>query len=368
MNKIFKPILLFFFASAFIACEKDRVLPTDDVESSERPVVNYEVVAKEDPFTFEFVNKSENYKTIEWRFGDDSLSTQASPTHMYLKDGRYEVVMTAISESGSTAKKLYVVNIEADKVAKILARPNGTPNTVKFQISSGAEIASASWDFGDKSVSTQLEPTKAYSADVLYTTKVTLTTKKGATATITKLVSSDGSLEEVTSQFLKNAGPKFVASQRVGTRWGIVADWRVNQAVKQREGNMGGWDEWEGNSMSMEKWGGETDIVNGKIEQTSLAPLPAGKYFYVLQFHDFSVKDKLYNIITKANSLPDVDNAETDPDVIGRFKFNGGAPLNSATVFRLTETRTVTFGFVATFQQSDQNFKLTYIKLYRPDK
>lgn len=368
MNKIFKPILLFFFASAFIACEKDRVIPIDDIESSERPVVKYDVVAKDDPFTFEFINKSENYKTIEWRFGDDSLSTELSPTHMYLKDGKYEVVMTAIAESGATAKKLYVVNIEADKVAKIVALPNGTANTVKFNISSRAEIASATWDFGDKTVSTQLEPTKAYAPDLLYTSKVVLTTKKGATATVTKLVSSNGSLEEVTSQFILNAGPKFVASQRVGSRWGIVADWRVNQAVKQREGGMGGWDEWEGNSMSMEKWGGETDIVNGKIEQTSLAPLPVGKYFYVLKFHDFSVKDKLYNIITKANSLPDVDNAETDPNVIGRLKFSGGGPLNSTTAFDITEARTVTFGFVATFQQSDQNFKLTHIKLYRQDK
>jgi len=368
MNKIFKPILFLFFAATFVACEKDRVIPADSADSGERPVVDYEVVAQSDPFTFEFKNKSSNYKSIEWRFGDDSLSREVSPTHMYFKDGKYEVVMTAIAESGAVAKKLYVVNIEADKVAKIVALPNGTANTVKFTISSGADIASASWDFGDKSVSSELEPVKKYEPDLLYTSKVVLTTKKGATATVTKLVSADGSLQEVTSQFLINYGPKFRASERVGSRWGVVADWRVNQAVRQREGNMGGWDEWEGNSMSMEKWGGEPDIVNGKIEQTSLEALPVGRYFYVLQFHDFSVKDKLYNIITKANSLPDVDNAETDVNVIGRRKFSGGGPLYSTTAFDITEPRTVTFGFVGTFQQSDQNFKLTYIKLYRQDK
>jgi PKD repeat protein len=368
MNKILKPILFLFCAVAILACEKDQVVPVENTETGERPVVDYEVVQQTDPFTFEFKNKSSNYKTLEWRFGDDSLSRDQSPTHMFLRDGRYEVVLTAFSETGASAKKLIVVTIDAEKVAKIVALPNGTPNTVKFTISSAAEISGASWDFGDTTVSTQLQPDKLYKPERLYTSKVTVTTSKGAQATITKLVSSKGTLQEVTKQFIVNAGPKFVASQRVGSRWGVVADWRVNQAVRQREGGMGGWDEWEGNSMSMEKWGGEQDIVNGKIEQTSLAPLPVGGYFYVLQFHDFQVKDKLYNVISKANSLPDIDKVETDVDVIGRRQFSGNAPLFSATAFTITEPRTVTFGFVATFQQSDQNFKLTHIKLYKQDE
>lgn len=368
MNKILKPILFLFCAATIVACEKDRVIPVDNTESGERPFVDYEIVPQTDPFTFEFKNKSTSYKSLEWRFGDDSLSREASPTHMFLRDGKYEVVLTAIAESGATAKKLVVVNIDAEKVAQILARPTGTPNTVKFTITSAADIAGASWDFGDQTNSTDLQPSKTYSPELLYTSKVTLTTKKGAQATITKLISSDGSLQEVTKQFIVNAGPKFVASQRVGSRWGVVSDWRVNQAVRQREGGMGGWDEWEGNSMSMEKWGGEPDIVNGKIEQTSLVPLPVGRYFYQLRFHDFQVKDKLYNVVSKANSLPDIDNVETDANVVGRLRLSGNGPLLSVTPFNILEARTVTFGFVATFQQSDQNFKLSEIKLYRQEK
>jgi hypothetical protein len=368
MNKILKPILFLFCAATFVSCEKDRVLPVENMEIGERPTVDYEFIAKEDPFAFEFKNKSSNYKSLEWRFGDDSLSTEVSPSHLFLKDGKYEVILTATSSTGATAKKLVVVTISPEKVAKIVALPNGTANTVKFKVGTTAQLKSAKWDFGDGTTSDQLEPAKTYAPDQLFTAKVVLTTVNGSQASVSKLVSANGSLEEVTSQFIKNAGPKFVASERVGSRWGVVADWRVNQAVRQREGGMGGWDEWEGNSMSMEKWGGETDIINGKIEQTSLAPLPVGKYFYELKFHDFSVKDKLYNVITKNNSLPDVDKVETDADVIGRLKFNGNAPLLSTTAFDITEPRTVTFGFVATFQQSDQNFKLTHIKLYRQDK
>ena len=266
-----------------------------------------------------------------------------------------------------------MVDIQADKVAKIVALPNGASNTVQFRISTKAELKSASWEFGDSTFSKTLEPSKSYAPEKLFTAKVTLTTKNGAQATVTKLVSSNGTLQDVTAQFLKNTGSTtklggFVASERFGGRWGVVADWRVNKAVRQREGGMGGWDEWEGNCMSMERWGGEIDIINGKIEQTSLEPLPVGNYFYALTFHDFQVKDKLYNIISKADNLPDVDNAETDPNVIGRLKLFGNGPLESTTAFEIKEQRKVTFGFVATFQQAEQNFKLWRIKLYRQDK
>lgn len=368
MNKIIKPILILFCAASIVACEKDRILPVDSVESLESPKVDFEIVPQADPFTFQFKNKSTNFKSLEWRFGDDSLSTEASPSHMFLRDGKYEVILTATSEDGAKAKKLIAVNIDPEKVAQIVALPNGTPNTVKFNITMATELKSAKWDFGDKSTSEELSPTRTYAAGELFNASVVLTTKLGAQATIYKKVSSTGSLQDVTKQFILNTGPKFAASQRVGGRWGVVADWRVNQAVKQREGGMGGWDEWEGNSMSMEKWGGEQSIVNGKIEQTSLVPLPAGQYYYELKFHDFQVKDKLYNVISKANSLPDVGNVETDANVVGWRLFNGNGPLISTTAFNLTEQRTVTFGFVATFEQSDQNFKLTQIKLYRQDK
>ncbi len=382
MNKILKPVLFLLCAASFVACEKDRILPVENTASAKLPHVDFEYVAQTDPFTFEFKSKSADYKILEWRFGDDSLSTQTSPTHMFLRDGKYEVVLTAIAEDGGKSKKLVVVNIEAERVAKIVALPNGTENTVKFKITSTADIKSALWDFGDKTTSKELEPAKTYEAGKLFIAKVTLTTKNGAQAIIKKLVSSNGTLADVTKQFIKNSGnisaadgPPFIASQRVGGRWGIVADWNVNDAVKQREGNMGSWDQWEGNSMSMEKWGGgEKEIVNGKIEQTSSAPLAAGQYFYQLQFHDFQVKDKLYNVISKATSLPDADKVETDPNVLGWTKITGSvnngstiAPIVFTTAFKLTDQRAVTFGFVATFQQNEQNFKLYQIRLYKQD-
>jgi PKD repeat protein len=373
MKKAFKPLMVLFCACGLLACSNKDDVVTEQVQDQKRPTVDYEILPGDDPFTFTFQNKSSNYKELEWRFGDDSLSYSESPSHVFLADGKYEVTLKATAADGSTAKKLVVVKIDPEIVAKIVARKTGEKeNEVIFSANSAATIASVTWDFGDKSaISEELSPKHVYPAGQLFVSNVVLKTAKGSTVKVSKLVSKDGSLVEVSKNYMLNTGPKFIASERVGNgRWGVVADWRVNAAVRQRGNNMGGWDEWEGNSMSMESWGGEADIVNGKIEQTSLVPMPAGQYYYELQFHDFQVKDLLYNVVAKGGSLPDVDNVTTDPNVLGFTKFSGNTTVGAKhyTAFTVPEASPVTFGFVSTFIQSDQNFKLTQIRLYQQDK
>lgn len=368
MKKAFKPLLVLFCACGILACSNSNDVVEEQEVEQQRPLVDYEIVPGTDPFTFTFKNKSTNYKNLEWRFGDDSLSVEESPTHIFLADGKYEVNLKATSETGATGRKLIVVQIDPEKVAKITAKGTSKYGEVKFTASSAANLVSAEWDFGNGKTSKELSPTTEYEDGKLFTAKVTVTTDKGSKVTVNKLVSKDGTLVEVINGYLLNVGPKFATSQRFGGRWGIPAEWRVNAAVKQREGGMGGWDEWEGNSMSMESWGSEPDIINGKIEQTSLVPLPAGQYFYELKFHDFQSKDLLYAVIAKGNSLPDVDNVTTDPTVLGYTKFTGNGPLLSYTGFKVTEPQPVTFGFVSTMIQPDQNFKLTQIRLYKQDE
>ncbi len=42
-----------------------------------------------------------NADSFEWDFGDGSISTEPNPTHLYLEDGTYEVVLTATNECGT---------------------------------------------------------------------------------------------------------------------------------------------------------------------------------------------------------------------------------------------------------------------------
>ncbi len=365
MKKAVRPLMVLFCACVLLACSNSNSVIEEQTENPDRPFADYEVVPGDDPFTFTFKNKSTKFKSLEWRFGDDSLSVEDSPSHVYAKNGKYEVSLKATAPDGSTAKKLIVVDIDPTKFLKITAKAEG--DHVKFGVeATSGTIVSAKWDFGDDDDSDELSPSHKYPAGDLFTTKVTVTTNKGSVAETNMLVSSDGGLIDVTNDFLLNTGPKFRASERFGSRWGVVADWRVNAAVRQRDGGMGGWDEWEGNSMSMESWGGEPDIINGKIQQTTLEALPAGQYFYQMIFHDFQVKNLLYNVISKADELPDVDKVEqTNPDVLGWTKFSGNGPLKQTTPFTLNEQHKVTIGFVSTFTDSDQNFKLTQVRLYQ---
>lgn len=366
MRKILMPILFFLSVGVLVSCSKDEVSTTPE-EKQARPLVKYEVVPGDDPFTFKFENTSSNYAKLEWRFGDDSLSTEVSPTHVFPRNGKFEVTLKATAADGSTAMKLYVVDIAAESVGKISAKPTATPNTVKFTVNTLMPVKSVSWDFGDGKKSTELSPEKAYEAGKLFTARALITTEKGSVAEVIKLVGGNGSVNDVTLKYLLNPGPKFATAARFGSRWGIVKDWRVNDAVKQRDGGMGGWDEWDGNSMSMESWGGEPDIVNGKIEQTSIEPLAAGTYYYTLDFVGYQWKDQMYVTIAKGNELPDVDKVETSPNVLAFSKRLGSTPTNFTTSFVNPTTGNVTFGFVATFIQPDQYFRLRSIKLYQLD-
>jgi len=368
MNKIF---ILLLSIVIFSSCSKNKDIEAEPAEQN-RPFVDFEIVPGDDAFTFDFKNNSKDYKKLEWRFGDDSLSTEVTPKHIFATAGTFEVNLTAIAEDGSTAKKVVLIKIIPDEALNFVAASQGD-DKVKFSVkSANVVVKSLSWDFGDNSaVSTEEAPIKQYGAGNLYTAKLTVTTEKGSVFTVNKLVTSNGTVKDVTTKYLLNVGPKFIPSARFGGRWGIVADWRVNEAVKQRDGGMGGWDEWDGNSMSMESWGGEPDIINGKIEQTTLLPLPAGEYFYSLDFVGYQWKNEFYTVIAKGGSLPDVTNVQNNPNVLGFTKSQGNSdssPKKFTTGFKLLADGDVTVGFVATFIDADQYFRLRSIKLYQLDK
>ena len=365
MNKLF---MLLLSTIIFTSCVKNMDIAAGPAEGNP-PFVDFEVVPGDDAFTFDFKNNSKNYKSLEWHFGDDSVSAEVAPNHVFARADTFEVNLTAISKDGSIAKKVVIVKINPDNALSFIAESQGS-NKVKFSVkSANVKVKNLSWNFGDNSDSTTLAaPIKEYGAGKLYTAKLTVTTEKGSVFTVKKLVTSNGTVVDVTSKYLLNVGPKFIAAERYGGRWGVVADWRVNAAVRQRDGGMGSWDEWEGNSMSMESWGGEPDIVNGKIQQTALLPLPVGEYFYTLLFHDYQLKDQFYTVIVKGNEIPDVDKVENNPNVLGFTKSTGNGPVNFTTGFKVATQSNVTFGFVSTMIQSDQTFKLTYIKLYKLDK
>ena len=66
-----------------------------------------------DPRIVTFTSKAENYKTLEWDFGDTTgTSNEINPVHVYNFQGTYPVTLTATSPSGDKATHQEAVTIE----------------------------------------------------------------------------------------------------------------------------------------------------------------------------------------------------------------------------------------------------------------
>ncbi len=151
-------------------------------------------------------------------------------------------------------------------------------------------------------------------------------------------------------------------------RWGILADWTVNAAVKQRPEGMGSWsnDEVDGKRgvFHVEVWGGEPLITNGKIYQT-IPDLPPGKYKLVSVEREHRISGKAYLVASASNTLPDVDQVETsslgwaklsndgslgNPEQTGQW---GTGDQSYEVNFTLTQQSNVTIGIVGNWVERE---------------
>jgi PKD repeat protein len=130
-----------------------------------------------------FTNTSTNANSYSWDFGDGDLSTENNPVHIYLLDGFYTVVLTAINECGPSEFSV-VIEIATPPVADFSAVPtmgcislgvmfqdNSTPNTIQWN-----------WTFqgGNPATSFSQNPSVIYNAPGLYSVTLTATNPQGS--------------------------------------------------------------------------------------------------------------------------------------------------------------------------------------------
>jgi hypothetical protein len=201
MKKLFNPLLCLLLAATVVSCSKNDAIIEEQTDEGPRPLADYEIVKSPDgdPFTFEFKNKSTNYKTIEWRFGDDSLATDLSLEHVYKSTGKFEVNMNAISDKGAIARKLIVIDINPDSVLKLNAVKTGNANEVKYSMESKATIGSVLWNFDAETSSTSMTPVVTYGDGTLNEFTVKMTTAKGSVVELTKFGTTEGIVSNVTN-------------------------------------------------------------------------------------------------------------------------------------------------------------------------
>lgn len=205
MKKLFKPLMLLIFAGVLFSCEKDRPVSIEDTGEVINPFASYDIIKGDDAFTFQFKNNSKNYTRLEWRFGDDTLSTAENPSHVYLATGKYQVDLKAFSSTGAVTRKLVDINIVPDSVAKVTAVKTGVTNQVRFSVDVKATIKTIEWTFNDVSPavkSLELSPVRTYNAGSFNSFSVKIVTSKNSVINLTKFVTPEGIADNITQRYV----------------------------------------------------------------------------------------------------------------------------------------------------------------------
>jgi PKD repeat protein len=136
-----------------------------------------------------FTNNSQNALTYTWDFGDNTANvTDASPSHVYALNGKYNVVLTATGDGG-TASSTQVVTVTNVPDPKPTANFTFSEAAGVVSFTSATSYATAvDWEFGDGTPnSSEANPKHTYTKNQPYTVKLTAT-GKGGTVTASKLV------------------------------------------------------------------------------------------------------------------------------------------------------------------------------------
>ncbi len=126
-----------------------------------------------------------------WDFGDGNTSTDQNPTHYYAAAGDYTVELIVSNVNSCTDTITKTVSIYPPPTADFSAAPLCLNNPTQFtdlSTSSGGNIVSWSWDFGDGYSSNDQNPAHTYAASGDYDVHLIVTDEEGCTNDTTKTI------------------------------------------------------------------------------------------------------------------------------------------------------------------------------------
>lgn len=164
--------------------------------------------------------------------------------------------------------------------------------------------------------------------------------------------------QDLTATYLKNAGTNFAYSSiNSANRWGILADWATNSAIKNASG-FGGFERKNNvGVLSLEAGWGLPNVTNGHIYQT--ITLPAGTYTFEIGGLDQNTGGTRYMLVAEGTTLPNVSNVTSEAIAFATLDVK-------IITFTLTEETTVSIGFAATLtgtSSTGQYSKIGWVKL-----
>lgn len=120
------------------------------------------------PFGVSFNNNSVGISSQIWTFGDNTSSTDLSPSHVFLtsqgSSSNFTVTLSGTSDMGCSATANTLITVNSGAFASFIdpnSVPECSPHTSAFINNSQAAV-SYLWDFGDGNTSTEFAPTHVY--------------------------------------------------------------------------------------------------------------------------------------------------------------------------------------------------------------
>lgn len=141
--------------------------------------------------TTSFTNNSTvGYGTIasyQWNFGDQTISSSPTPSHVYSTAGTYNVILTAVTNNGCRDSALQIVNIFPNPVANFTTTSVcfGSPTQFLNQsfLSGGGQLSSF-WNFSDGGTSSANNPPHTFTSPGGYNISLSVITSHGCVDSI----------------------------------------------------------------------------------------------------------------------------------------------------------------------------------------
>lgn len=139
------------------------------------------------PLKVQFINASSYGDSYLWDFGDGSTSTEESPNHTFYEEGYYNVSLTVSGDGGQKTffdvLRVYgLPKANFEVLPPIVVLPDGYASF--YNLSEGA--SAYLWDFGDGTLSTDINPVHYYTDLGRYKVQLIAYTEYSCTDTLTR--------------------------------------------------------------------------------------------------------------------------------------------------------------------------------------
>ncbi len=157
-------------------------------------------------------NSDENTTEFTWNFGDGETSNEASPVHIYMEEGEYEVTLTV--SNGDVCQEtftqtVYVESYDWDCDADFYFENIGGLDiqfyvlqyTILEENPNDENNYVYTWNFGDGNTSNEMDPIHTYSEEGEFEVTLNITNGEDCNATVTQTVTLENYTPDCDAQF-----------------------------------------------------------------------------------------------------------------------------------------------------------------------